>query len=79
MTEGKWDDGDDGDDSPLGAHFLMGTHNRLKKNIITCEIDESVRNERRIKIKLIAIKIVRKMSDNLGTMARKSWKGSKSG
>jgi hypothetical protein len=68
MTEGK---SDDVDDSPLGAHFLIGTHNRSKKNIIECEIDGFIKNGRRIKIKLIAIEIVRKMSDDLGMIARK--------
>jgi hypothetical protein len=56
--------------------FFDWTHNRSKKNIIESEIDESVKNEKRIRIQLIATEIIRLMSDGLGTKARKSWKGS---
>jgi hypothetical protein len=73
MTEGKRDQVID---SSLGAHFLIGTDNRPRRNIIEYEIDGSVENERRITIKLIAIEIIRMMSDGYGTKARKSWKGS---
>jgi hypothetical protein len=59
--------------------FLIGTHNRPRKNIIEGEIDGSVKNERWIEIKLIAIKIMKMTNDGLGTRARKSWKGSESG
>jgi hypothetical protein len=67
-----------GNDSPLGA-LLIGIHNRSRKNMIECEIDGSVKNERRIRIKLMAIEIIRMMNDDLVTMAQKSWKGSGSG
>jgi hypothetical protein len=30
-------------DSLLGLHFLIGTYNRSKKNIIECQIDGSVK------------------------------------
>jgi hypothetical protein len=43
------------------------------------EIDGSVKNERRIRIKLIASEIIRIMSDDLDTRLQKSWKGSGSG
>jgi hypothetical protein len=54
---------------PLGAHFLIGIPNQSRKNIIECEIDGSVKNERRIEIKLTAIERIRKMSDDLGKKA----------
>jgi hypothetical protein len=38
-----------------------------------------VKNEKRIRIKLIAIEITRKMRANVGARARKSWKGSGNG
>jgi hypothetical protein len=68
-------------DSPLGADFLIGTHNWSRTNIIECEIDGSVKNERRVKIKRIAIEIeiIRMKSDDSGTKARKSCKGTGSG
>jgi hypothetical protein len=58
---------------------LIGTHNRSRTTIIECEIDESAKNERRITIMLIAIEIIRMMSNGLGTRARKSWKVSGGG
>jgi hypothetical protein len=76
MTEGKRGQGND---SPLGARFLIGTHNRSRKNIIESEIDGSVKNERRIRIELITIEIIRMMSDDVGARVQQSWKGSGSG
>jgi hypothetical protein len=76
MREGKRVQGNH---SPLSVLLLTGIHNRSRKNIIECEIDRSVKNERRIRIKGIAIEIMRPMNDDLGMMARKSWKGSGSG
>jgi hypothetical protein len=58
---------------------VIGTHNRSRRNIIECEIDGSLKNKSRIRIKLIAIEIVRMMSADLGTRTRNSWKGSGSG
>jgi hypothetical protein len=58
---------------------LIGTYNRSRKTIIECEIDGSVKNERRIRTELIAIEIIRMMSDDLGTRAGSSWKGSRDG
>jgi hypothetical protein len=47
--------------------FLIGTHHPSRKNIIECKIDGSVKNERRTVIKLIAIAIIRMISDDLDT------------
>jgi hypothetical protein len=66
MTE--WKRGQ-GNDWPLAALFLIHTHNKSRKNNIGYEIDGSVRSEKRTRIKLIAIEIIRMMSDDLGTMA----------
>jgi hypothetical protein len=55
---------------------LTGAHNRFRKNIIEGEIDGSVRNEKRISIRLTEIEIIRMMSDDLGVRAGKSSKGS---
>jgi hypothetical protein len=73
MTNGKRCQGNY---SPPGTHFLISTHGQSRKNSIDYEIDGSVKNERWIRIKLIAIDIIGMMSDDLGTKARKSWKGS---
>jgi hypothetical protein len=51
--------------------ILTGVHNRSRKTISESEIDGSVKNERRIRIKLIAMEIIRMMSDDLGTRTRK--------
>jgi hypothetical protein len=43
--------------------------------MVESEIDGCVKNERRIRSKLTAIKIIRMISDDLGTRARKRWNG----
>jgi hypothetical protein len=58
---------------------LIGTGDRSKRNIIGYEVDGSVQNEVRIRIKLTAIKIIRMVNDDLGTRSRKSWNGSRRG
>jgi hypothetical protein len=52
--------------------FVIGTHNRSRKNSIECEIDGSVKNKRRIEIQLVTIEIIRTMSDDFGALVRKS-------
>jgi hypothetical protein len=39
-----------------GGAFLIGTHNRWRKTVVECEIDGSVKNKKRRRIKLIAKK-----------------------
>jgi hypothetical protein len=54
--------------------FLIGTHSRSRKNVIECEIDGPVKNERWIKVRLMAIEIKRMTNGVLGTKTRKCWK-----
>jgi hypothetical protein len=49
------------------------------KSVESWRIDGFVKNERRIRIQLIAIAILRITSNNLGPRTRKSWKGSRRG
>jgi hypothetical protein len=73
MTEGKRGQGDD---SPRDTHVLAGTHNRSRNNVIERETDRSVKNEKRIRIMLMAIETIKMMSNDLATRVRKSWKRS---